>query len=141
EHAGEGLAELGQVRGVDVGVGRLVRRDLGEQLHEGGGVDDPRWGAAQGRGGEGRVHVEVARAVASVDQPAAPAGDGVGDELEAVGEQVLGEDGVDFVGRDAELFSHGDELLGLGAGRLVKAWREVLPVGAAYYVNLTVSGK
>jgi hypothetical protein len=91
EHAGEGLDEVGQVLGVGVGVGGLVAGDLAEQ---GGEVRvERRVHTERGRGEEG-VEVQVAVAVAGVDQPGSVAEFEVQDESVSIDEQVAGKAGV-----------------------------------------------
>ena len=86
-----------EVRGVDVGVRRLVDRDLDQLGHEVGVVGQRGVVHAQRRRGEEAEQVEVAGAVARVDEPGPAAGVGVQHEVESVDEQVTAERLVDAV--------------------------------------------
>jgi hypothetical protein len=106
DHPGEGLDELRVLTGVDVGVGRLVGRRLGELGHERRVVDDAGRVQAQRRRGEEGVEIQVAQARPGVDQPRPTAALQVQDELHPVGEHVAGQRTVDLVGTDLNPFSH-----------------------------------
>ena len=97
EHARERLDEVREVRRVDVGVRRLVDGHLDQLGHEVGVVDQRRVVHAQWRGGEEAEQVEMAGAVARVDEPGPTAGVGVQHEVESVDEQVTAERLVDAV--------------------------------------------
>jgi len=91
EHPGEGFDEVREVRRVHVRVGRLADGHLGEQRHEPLVVHDARRVGAERRGRELGVKVEVLRAVAGIDQPAAVTALRVENQPVPVDQQMLGE--------------------------------------------------
>ena len=83
----EGLHPLGVGRGVDVGVGGLVDRDLAQALDE-GGLPQARVVVPQGRGGEEGIEIQVFTAVAGIHDPGAVGLLQVHDQVEAVHQHV-----------------------------------------------------
>jgi hypothetical protein len=113
EHPLERLDELGHLRGVDVGVGRLVDRHPGELGEERGVAGERRVVHAQRCRGEEAEHVEPPRAVARVDQPRPAARARVEHEVEAVDEHVPAQ--------DLEDLRRVDPACGDGHGRSVRS--------------------
>ena len=96
EHPGERVDEARHRHGVDVGVGRLVDRGLGQFGAERRVVGQRGMVHAQRRRGEEREHVEVALAVAGIDEARARRPLQVEYQIEPVGQDAAGQNGTDI---------------------------------------------
>ena len=94
-HAGEGVDELGHVSRVNVGVRRLVDGRVGDAVAE-LEVVQPGMVVADGAGGEVGEEIEHGAAALRVEDPRSLGLSQVHDDVEAVGEHVPPEDGVDI---------------------------------------------